>query len=125
MYARDALVSGTDVAELPCRLLLSLINAMFLPAADVNNTLAGNIGRERTSCMECVPFIDLFSADGLVGRRSWAQQLHVQEARCRRWRTRCETLQQVCASAAALVAATALFLCGVSSAIGFFAPHIR
>jgi hypothetical protein len=31
-----------------------------------------------------------------VGRRSWVQQLHIQEARCRRWKSRCEKLQQVC-----------------------------
>ena len=34
-------------------------------------------------------------ADGLVGRRSWKQQLHIQEARCSRWKSRCEKLQQV------------------------------
>jgi hypothetical protein len=35
--------AGTDTAELPCRLLLAFINAMFLSADDVNNTLAGKL----------------------------------------------------------------------------------
>ena len=130
--------AGTDTAELPCRLLLAFINAMFLSADDVNNTLAG------TTLFDILLMFNCSRADAVRRRPGRPAQLEAAAAHPGGEVQQVEvTMRKVAAgeTAASCISQLCAFLCNCSRAqhlgtflstetilfsteIGFFATYI-